>query len=409
MGSRSEKAKKYKLDLSAGFYPFVSGRKTQSLFCVGAELAGGVDKPLFTQAVNEIMPRFPLYKTKLKKGYGGYYLQENSAPVLISDWDGKPQTPIDPKAANGYRFRFSVEGKRIYLEMFHALTDANGAMRFLLAAVRRYRELSGISLGADCAIPAFDEQVPAGETEDSFLANYRHIKLSELNLKGMAGGVPHRISGTLLDDGSEVDERVFPTADLISRAKEAGVTVTAYIAGAAACAIAGGNSLKHPLQLMIPVNLRKMFPSETAHNFITFVRLSLSAKDCQSLEACAGECAKQLSQKVTEKSMSAFISTTVRAQRNPLFRAVPLCVKWLLIRFGRLFLKSRQTIIVSNLGDVRAPEELGVRRLSMYLNTSKNNVTNLAAVSCNEVCTLAFTRKIKESDLSVRFFETLGI
>ncbi len=200
-------------------------------------------------------------------------------------------------------------------------------MRFLLAAVRRYRELSGITFDVNCNIPAFDEPVPSAETEDSFLANYRHIKLSELNLKGMAGGVPHRISGTPLKGALEADERTASADSLIAKAKQAGVTLSAYIAGTAACSIAGGSSLKHSIQIMVPVNLRRMFPSETAHNFITFVRLSLSADKCATLETCVKECAKQLSEKVTRKSMSAFISTTVRAQRNPLFRAVPLCVK----------------------------------------------------------------------------------
>jgi len=409
MADRTEKAKKYKLDLSAGFYPYVSGRKSQSLFCVGAELTCVVDKPLFAEAVNAVMQRFPLYKTKLKKGYGGYYLKENSAPVPVFGWNGKPQTPIDPEETNGYRFRFSLDGNRIYLEMFHALTDANGAMRFLLAAVRRYRELSGITFDVNCNIPAFDEPVPSAETEDSFLANYRHIKLSELNLKGMAGGVPHRISGTPLKGALEADERTASADSLIAKAKQAGVTLSAYIAGTAACSIAGGSSLKHSIQIMVPVNLRRMFPSETSHNFITFVRLSLSADKCATLETCVKECAKQLSEKVTRKSMSAFISTTVRAQRNLLFRAVPLCVKWLLIRFGRLFLKSRQTIIVSNLGNISVPPELGVKRLSLMLNTSDNNVTNLGVASCGGVCTLAFTRKIKENDLSERFFYMLGI
>lgn len=405
--SGNAKPKKYDIDLSASFYPYLSSKKAQSLFCVSAVLVDDVNKELLCRAVNEVADRFPTYKVRLKKGYGKYYFEENRKPVLVFEWNGHPQTPIDVKVTNGYVFRFSYKGRRVYLEMFHALSDANGAMRFLLAALRRYRELTGVHFDETCAIPNAREEAPSAELEDGFIKNYTPISLSKLNLKAMAGDVPHRIVGTPLKDGYTLDEAMVKTDDMLDKAKAIDVSFTAYLAGVAAYAIAHSAEVKKAIVIMVPVNLRNLFPSVTAQNFITFVRLVLKAEDCMGVEACAKICAEQLKEKAAKENMSAFISTTVRAQRSLLFRIMPLFVKWLSIRIGKLFMKSRQTIIVSNLGDIKTPDGLGVERLALFLNVSKNNVHNLAAVSNSGVCTLAVTNAIEERTLPSKFFDTL--
>ena len=408
----SQKPNRYHLDLSATFYPYMTSKKAQSLFCVSAVLADKVDKELLRRAVNEVMGRFPTYKVRLKKGYSRYYLEENFKQVLVFEWNGRPQTPINPKLTNGYLFRLSYEDRTVYLEMFHALTDANGAMKLLLATLRRYRELTGISFDENCDILTTRESVPERELEDSFVANYKPISLSKLNLKSMAGGAPYRVTGEYSEHYHIVSAE-YESAKLLEKSRAMGVSLTAYISAITACAMAHNakkcdGKLKRPIALMIPVNLRNLFESVTARNFITFVRLVLDEKDCESLETCAKSCAKQLTEKVNKEDMQKFVSTTVRAQRNFIFKIVPLWLKWLLIRFGRLFMKSRQTIIISNLGNIKVPAELGVESLLLYLNVSKNNVHNLGIASTNGRVSLAFTNAIKNTDVPNEVLKELG-
>ena len=137
MNKKNKKPNKYALDSSATFYPYFTTRKTQSMFCVGAVLNDAVDKHILENAVNDAICRFPLYKTRLRKGYGAYYLEENGARVNVFDWDSRVLVPINTKQTNGYQFRLSCGGKRVKLEIFHALTDANGAVKFLSAILRR--------------------------------------------------------------------------------------------------------------------------------------------------------------------------------------------------------------------------------------------------------------------------------
>lgn len=401
------KQKKYALDSSAVFYPYFTTRKTQSMYCVGVKLNDNVDKDILRRALNDTLNRFPLYKTKLKRGYGAYLLQENSAPAEVFDIDGKVLRPINTRVTNGYQFRLACAGDKIALEMFHALTDANGAIKFLTAIVRRYRELQGVRFDEDCPVFAWDSQPRDEELEDGFKKYYKSIPLSQLNLKGMTGKAPHRISGTLLEDGYKLEFGTADTSEVIRRAKEKGVSLTAYIAGAVAYSMLKSGNVKRPVTVMIPVNLRSLFPSETLSNFVTFVRLIVRSGEGATLDECVKSCSKQLTEKAGKQKMQAFISTTVRAQRNIIFRAVPLWLKWIFIRLGRLFLKSRQTIIISNLGNISIPPEMGVDAVMMNLNVSKNNVQNLGVVSFKGVCRLTFTSAIKELTMPSAVFDTL--
>lgn len=408
MSENKNKTIKYALDSSAVFYPYFTTKKAQSMYCVGAVLCDTVDKDILRSAVNDVINRFPLYKTKIARGYGSYHLRSNDAPVEVFDINGRILKPIDTKLTHGYQFRLACKGNKVALEMFHALTDANGAIKFLTAILRRYRELCGVQFESSCDIEVWDNPPRECELEDGFKKYYKKISLSDLNLKGMMGGVPHRIKGTLLKDGYIIEHGNADVNALLKNAKEMNASLTAYIAGTVAYSLLGKGGVKKPIVMMIPVNLRKMFPTESLSNFITFVRLIIKRGECETLEDCVKSCADQLEKKASKDKMQAFISTTVRAQRNIVFRIVPLFLKWFFMRLGRLFMKSRQTIIISNLGGVVLPDELGVEETLVNLNVSKNNVQNLGVVTYKGKCRLTFTSAIRELDMPEAVFETLS-
>lgn len=405
--NQNKTLRKYALDSSAVFYPFFTTKTTQSMYCVGAILKDAVDGDILKSALNDALLRFPLYKTRVKRGYGAYLLQENRAEAKAFKMDGKVLRPIDVKETNGYQFRLAYEGCRITLEVFHALTDANGAIKLLGAVIRRYRELTGVKFKDDCGVFAYDSPHPEHELEDGFKKYYKRIGLNQLNLKGMTGEHPHRISGTLLKDGYKLEYGTADTAEFIAQAKSRGVSLTAFIAGAVAYGILKSGDVKRPIVIMVPVNLRKLFPTETLSNFVTFVRLIVKRSEVKTFDDCVRLCAAQLTEKASKDKMQAFISTTVRAQKNIIFRMIPLGLKWIFIRLGRLFLKSRQTIIISNLGNIELPDEMGVEQITMNLNVSKNNVQNLGIVSYEGSCRLTFTSAIEQLDMPSAVFDTL--
>lgn len=396
---------RFEIDHSAKFYPIMSTKKAQSLFRIYAIMNETVDKDKLQIALNDVLPRFEAYKVRLKKGYAWHFFEYNDAPCKVFAEETLLK-PINPDETNGYWFRVSALGNKIVLEIFHALADGNGALAFLKSIVKRYRELLGVEVADEGTID-WQSQPHQEETEDSFEKNYKPISFGQMNLKALAGKVPHRIKGTLSKDGYEVSEGVADSADILKKAKEIGVSFTAYIAGVLAFSIEKTCKNKVPIAVMIPVNLRALYPSKTMRNFVTFVRVIFAPSSFESVEACAIEAQRQIKVLTAKDKLDAFISTTVKAQRNWILKIVPLFLKTAILRLGRLFMRSRQTIIFSNLGNVVSPQSMGVERYVLNMNVSKNNTQNLGAITTNGKTTLAFTRAIKETSLPREFFAEL--
>lgn len=402
------KAKKlrFELDHSAKFYPIMSTKKAQSLFRISAIMKESVDKSALQVALNDVLPRFEAYKVRLKKGYAWHFFEPNDAPCKVFEEEALLK-PINPDDTNGYWFRVSALGNKIVLEIFHALADGNGALAFLKSIVKRYRQVQGYDVTDDGVID-WQSQPHAEEVEDGFEKNYKPIPLGQMNLKALAGKVPHRIKGTLAKDGYSVSEGVVEASDVLGRAKKIGVSFTAYVAGVLAHSIEKVSRGKMPIAMMIPVNLRALYPTRSMRNFVTFVRIILPPSEFKSIEECAKETQRQLKIKTAKDKLDAFISTTVKAQKNWILKVVPLFLKTAILRLGRVFMRSRQTIIFSNLGNVISPESMGVERYALNMNVSKNNTQNLGAITTNGKTTFAFTRAIEEKSLPDEFFAELA-
>ena len=397
--------RRFAIDHSAKFYPIMSTKKAQSLFCISADMFDVVQKDVLEHALNDVLQRFPAYKVRLKKGWAWHFFEQNDAPARVFANEDVLK-PINPDDTNGYWFRVSAIDKRIQLEMFHALADGNGALAFLKSIVKRYRELLGFDVVDDGVID-WQSIGCEEELEDSFEKNYKPISLGQMDLKALAGKVPHRIEGTLNKDGYQKSAGQADASEILAKAKEIGVSYTAYVAGVLAYSIEKNCRNKKPLAIMIPVNLRAVYPSKTMRNFVTFVRVIILPSSCKSVKDCALEAQRQIKIDTAKDKLDAFISTTVRAQKNWVLKIVPLFLKTALIRFGRLFMRSRQTIIFSNLGNVKSPDSMGVDKYELFMNVSKNNTQNLGAITTNGKAVLCFTRAIKETALPDAFFSTL--
>lgn len=406
--AKKEQKKRFALDHSARFYPITSTKKAQSLFCMSARMCEDVDKDALETALNDVLERFCAYKVCLKRGWAWHYFEQNDKKAKVFDNDILLK-PISPKDTNGYWFRVSVVDKSIKLEMFHALADGNGAMDFLKSLIKRYCQLKGIEMQDDCVID-WQSEAHCEEVEDSFERHYKPIPLSQMNLKALAGGTPLRLSGTKSEEGYLHEEAVASVNSIIENSKKMSVTVTSYLIGVLAYSIeriAPKTKKAKPIAIMVPVNLRLVYPSKSMRNFVTFVRIVFEQGKYATVEEYAQEAQRQLKEKTSKDNLDATVSTTVRAQKNVLLRVVPLGLKIALVRLGRVFMRSRQTIIFSNLGKITTPKETGVDRYVFNMNVSKNSVQNLGVVTTNDTTTFAFTKYIKENDLTDTFFGVL--
>ena len=401
--------KRYRLDVSSQFYPIIATRKAQSLFGMTARMDAPVDRAVLETAVNEVLKRFPTFAVKLRKGYSWYYFEENTAVYPVGEASGKPLLPISDKEKAGYLFRLDCKDDTVVFEVFHAICDGLAALEFFKAVLYVYALRSGRSPEGSAGVIDLSAAPSEEEAEDAFYRYHRRVRLGDVQLKELMGTRPAFIDGTPLKDGYAVSFGGVRVDDVRAAAKSMGASVTAFMCGAIARAV--HNTQRRPSRdvvLMVPVNLRDMFPSRTLRNFVNFVRLVFRHGECETLGDFVKSASRQLKEKATPDEMAKFMSTTVSTERSLPLRLAPLWLKILAARIVRFFIKSRQTLIFSNLGRVSLPEGTGVRRIVFNLNVSKTSRVNVGALSLGEEMTFAFSRSVRERTLEDEVFAVLA-
>ncbi len=400
--------KRYRLDVSAQFYPIISTKKAQSLFRLSAVMDKKVDGGILQRAAEDVLVRFPTFKVRLKKGYAWYYFEENTERVRVTPSTGELLRPIDMKLTAGYPFRICYEGDRIEFEVFHAVCDGMAALVFLKALVYRYAVLSGAPVQGSEGVIDLAGLPSDEEAEDAFYRYYRPIRFGEVDLKGLMGELPLLLPGTIAEEGYSADYRAVSSSAMAAAAKSMGASFTAFVSGALAYSVEKLTRGRKAVVIMVPVNLRSMFPSKTLRNFVNFVRLVFRPKECRTLADYVRSASEQLKAKATKEEMEKFFATTVRTEKSLALRIAPLWFKILMARIFRFFLKSRQTMIFSNVGKVSLPEGCGLKRVLFNLNVSKTSKVNVGMVTVGGETTVSFTRSITETELEREFFRTLN-
>ena len=91
-------------------------------------------------------------------------------------------------------------------------------------------------------------------------------------------------------------------------------------------------------------------------------------------------------------------------------KILPVSLKTFFTKFGKaVSRKTKQTLIISNLGVVRLPEgmEEFVNRFTFNINISKKVPVNIGVVTYNGITAISFTRMIVSTDFEKTFFKML--
>ncbi|MGN0796127.1 MAG: hypothetical protein ACI4MT_04145 [Christensenellales bacterium] len=398
----------FKLDYSASFYPVLTTRTAQSIFRISAIMDDVVNPEMLLDALNEVIVRFPLYKVRQRAGIFWYYLEENTEPFNVFEDDGILLKKIDTKKTNGYLFRLCYFGKKISLDMFHGLTDGTGAMVFFRAIIFAYAKKCGKTPSAENVIDLL-ETPSSAEFEDSFARYAQKTKLKDIELNKFMGQRPLVVDGhKFVGEGYGSITGEISVTQLKELAKKYNCNVTHLVCAKLIKAIYDNDKKKkRPCVIMVPINFRKQFESITLKNFVLFTKIYVYPKNCDSLENIIGCVREQMAQAALKEEQQKQINTTVNGINTFVFKILPLPIKYFFIRLGRLFFKSKHSMIFSNLGVANMPEGAGLNKVFFNLNVSNNNPVNCGAISNGDTLMISFTRTIAETEVERRFFTSL--
>lgn len=400
----------YRLDNAARLYPAILDTR-DSTFRLSMELYEQVDPVLLQQALENTLPRFPTFEVKLKKGYFWYYFEYNENTPPVEEESDFPCSKIYASQNNWFLFKVLYYKKRISLEVFHSITDGLGGMEFFKSLVFEYLRLKGYEMDSEGLIKMNDESPKPYEAEDSFEKYYN--KGSKKKRRGVNA---YRLEGIAYPRGEQNVVQGVVDVDAILRAsKGCGVKLTTYLAAVMIYAIYRDQRLdlgeKKPVRIMVPVNLRRMFPSGTLRNFISHYIVGIRFEGEITFQDIIDQLSEQLKEVATKKEMSARINTNVDVTKNIMIKIVPLYFKNFGIRTAYYWFGERQyTSVVSNLAAIQLPRSMQrhVRNISCAMGATDMLPIKMAVCSYNGKMNITFTRCIEESDIIREFFRFLS-
>lgn len=402
----------YALDSAAKVYPLSMTHANMSVFRVSAYLAEAVVPEVLQIALLSTVKRFPLFATTLRKGFFWHYLDATRRRFYVRQERTMPCQPMNISGPRSPGFRVQYFGRRVSLEVFHILTDGTGAMTFLKTLIREYLRLMGqeIPFGQD----VLDVTRPADAAE---LSNDFGMGTQVDKAGGFMGKMAAQLKGrrTALQP-SRVVHLLLPSDELLAVARAKGTTVTGLLLTLIALVCADNLKDTRPqarINIQVPVNMRKFYPSRTLRNFSMYYILPMTRGELKTLDAALPIVDARLKEGTKKESLDQMVKQTNDLVRHPLLRFTPLVLKRAVMRVGYRIIGERAvTTTLSNLGVVRGGFGDHVTMFDFMLGPSGTNGVGCALSTYGDCAVLTLTRSSHDTgfeDGMMALLAALGI
>ena len=300
-GNKDREIKWGKLDNTAHLFPVIAGEGMTNVYRVAIILKEEIQQDLLQQALDMVLPKFSVFNCRLRQGMFWYYFEENGKKSpTVHEEHTYPCRYIDEHRNRSYLFRVTYYGCRINLEVFHSLTDGNGALNFLKELTYQYLRLSHPELGEQYGNRLHKDT--SLNTEDSFLQNYRKSRFE----KSYKSEKAYILKGSMFPEGKMGIIHGHMPVDAVKRAaKKYDATINEFLVAVFIWAIyqeyLKGMPSKRPITTSVPVNLRPYFNSVTSKNFFVMVTATFHPKtENQPFEDVIGEVKESLREQITK-------------------------------------------------------------------------------------------------------------
>ena len=403
-----------RLDNAAKIYPAAKRRNWNNFFRISATLTEPIDTAVLASALDVTARRFPSIAVRLRRGVFWYYLEEIPKTPSIQPEKSCPLAHAPFHEVRQCAFRVLVYKNRVAVEFFHALTDGTGALVFVKTLLAEYlSEKYGLSVPAEKGVLGRLEEPAPEELEDSFARYAGDVTASR------AESTAYHLSGTPERDGyKNLVTMMIPAEKLRACAKEHGVSVTELLCAAMMQAIGELQAEKvpnvrhrKPVKVLIPVNLRNLFPSRSLRNFASYITPEIDPRmgDCSFSELCSLVHHK-MGLENNRRTMRAKFAANVASERSPILRVMPLFIKNIAMKavFDAVG-ECKSCLCLSNLGRVELPEVMvpHVQRMDFIIGVQARAPHDCGVVTWGDTVYINCIRSIQEPELEYRFYRVL--
>ena len=378
----------YRLDNAATMVPSTTKGADTRVFRIVCELKEEIDPEILQYALDRSVREYPHLNVALRKGLFWYYLDPIRDTVRVEEDHLPVCSALYFEGRKTLLYRVSYYGKRINLEMFHALADGTGGFVFMKTIVRNYLCKKHDIV---CDIPLDERSSALEKTDDAFRHFYeKEGERKRSQLDEMTATKAYQLRGET-DKNLQLHalEAVVSAGDFIAAAHKynttAGILATALFIQAI-LEVMSVADYSRPVVISVPVNLRQYFPSDTTRNFFGVITITYEAKDYDgTVESILPRVSEEFASQLSEEKLRATMNSYAALEQNVIVKLAPVFLKDIVIGRYNKSAKKGITATMSNLGRMKVEKEL-----EPYID----HFTGLMSSPNMQVCCVSFGDKM---------------
>lgn len=394
------------LDNAAKLFSAASSPKDTRVFRFYCELKEEVKEEILQEALNQTIQKYPLFLSVMRKGLFWHYLEKSELRPVVREEYKEPCSSLYVRDKKTLLFEVTYYKKRINFEVFHALTDGTGATEFLRELVKNYlyliheEDLEPVELSNQYLTVKDQEDDSFSRYYDPDFPRKKKKKIRAVQIK--KGGKGY--------EELQINEASMSVKELLGIAREKKVSMSVLLTAAFICAIHEEMSRmqeKKPVILMVPVNLRKIFPSDSMLNFFGYIEPGYQfggGKD--SFEDVLEAVKLYFQENLSKEHMAGRMNELIAIEKHKILKWAPLELKNRCIRAGAKMAEQEVTAVLSNMSVVKMPEDYAqyIEKFGVYTSTNR---TELCICSFQDTLSLGFTSRYDSTNIQRNFYRIL--
>lgn len=394
------------LDNAAKLFSAASSPKDTRVFRFYCELKEEVKEEILQEALNQTIQKYPVFLSVMRKGLFWHYLEKSELRPVVREEYKEPCSSLYVRDKKTLLFEVTYYKKRINFEVFHALTDGTGATEFLRELVKNYlyliheEDLEPVELSNQYLTVKDQEDDSFSRYYDPDFPRKKKKKIRAVQIK--KGGKGY--------EELQINEASMSVKELLRIAREKKVSMSVLLTAAFICAIHEEMSRmqeKKPVILMVPVNLRKIFPSDSMLNFFGYIEPGYQfggGKD--SFEDVLEAVKLYFQENLSKEHMAGRMNELIAIEKHKILKWAPLELKNRCIRAGAKMAEQEVTAVLSNMSVVKMPEDYAqyIEKFGVYTSTNR---TELCICSFQDTLALGFTSRYDSTNIQRNFYRIL--
>ena len=394
------------LDNAAKLFSAASSPKDTRVFRFYCELKEEVKEEILQEALNQTIQKYPVFLSVMRKGLFWHYLEKSELRPVVREEYKEPCSSLYVRDKKTLLFEVTYYKKRINFEVFHALTDGTGATEFLRELVKNYlyliheEDLEPVELSNQYLTVKDQEDDSFSRYYDPDFPRKKKKKIRAVQIK--KGGKGY--------DELQITEASMSVKELLGIAREKKVSMSVLLTAAFICAIHEEMSRmqeKKPVILMVPVNLRKIFPSDSMLNFFGYIEPGYQfggGKD--SFEDVLEAVKLYFQENLSKEHMAGRMNELIAIEKHKILKWAPLELKNRCIRAGAKMAEQEVTAVLSNMSVVKMPDDYAqyIEKFGVYTSTNR---TELCICSFQDTLSLGFTSRYDSTNIQRNFYRIL--